>query len=452
MTRAVDPELVPGVVIGLDWDEEGGWCAAVGPGGRVLGDWVEVTSTAAGADDVLALAQRHREATGALPPVLVEATRRPLLYELRARGLQVEMVSANIVSPPRKGKGRRRAKSDKADARRIGQHYGIDRHAFHPLPSPTPLGVRITLLARQERQARLLAQQAAARARSLLAEYYPAPLRCWNVADLCDDEVAARVLLEAPTPDLGRALSFERLVEIVRATGKASWVEKEAERAYNALQYPFLTYPSEQVVSAYAESLTAALTTLLPAVQQHLQLESRLKVAVKEHPFWDLLQPAVGTGPKIVGRLIAEMGDDVGRFASANQLAAFAGTIPIPNESNTRGRPVRRDVKGNGLHQAFWDWSEVARQYSPGAMQLYWTKRRAGDHHSTAIRKVAARLTRRAFHCVANGVVWDEDKVWPNAPTLAEARAFRDEVKPTLTQRVRKHTPRALPEVAEGAA
>lgn len=31
--------------------------------------------------------------------------------------------------------------------------------------------------------------------------------------------------------------------------------------------------------------------------------------------------------------------------------------------------PGRRSVKGNRLHQAYWDWASAAMLWSPGAME-----------------------------------------------------------------------------------
>ncbi len=65
----------------------------------------------------------------------------------------------------------------------------------------------------------------------------------------------------------------------------------------------------------------------------------------------------------------------------------------------------RRDVKGNRLHRAMWDWAEVSRKNSPGSRAFCWGRRNDGDRHATAIRKVAFKLAVRLHYCIQNSVV-----------------------------------------------
>lgn len=449
--RRKEPDPLPphvrrDVVVGFDWDEEGGWYAVVGEFGAVL-DVGEVNNTPDGVAALLRVFDEYTDALGRKPALTVEATRRPMLAALADAGIHVRMISANLLHESTKVKGRRKPKTDRADAIKIATRFRSNAVEFHPLPRPSGASTRITLLAREEVKTGRYTRQLAARVRSLLVEYYPAPLLCWSTTDLADDEVAARVLLAAPTPPLGKALSLEDIVEIVRSTGKRSFVEKEATDAHAALQRDLLRYSDHTAEAAYGEALTALLPILIDSIQHRKRLEKLLKEEVKKHPFYDLLSPAVGTGFRVLSRLIGEVTDDPERFKRSTQLAAFAATAPVPIESHSRGKPVRREVKGNALHRAMWDWAEVARMRSPGAMQYYWVRRDKGDQHPTAIRKVAYKLTVRAHHCIRTGAVWDEQTAWTNAPTLEEARAYAAEVRAKLAARRPPRKKRNLPEL-----
>jgi len=446
----------PEEVLGFDWDEEGGVYAVVGRRGKRLADG-EVTSTPDGLRQLLATLDEYRDpATGEQPVVVVEMTRRPVLRALMDHGVTVHGINAGTLHGLRAG--RKKTKSDLNDATWLARRYRTDPTDFRPISAYSADAYGITLLSRQEKDSAVRAQRAAGRVRSLLAEFYPAPLGAWKTSDLFDDPVAATVLLAAPTPEEGRALTLPQITELVRSTGKPSYIADEAEKAYKAMQREFLTY-DEQTVVQYGKSLTVHLEGLLGNIHEHAALDKQLVTACKKHPFMPLVKGAVGSGPKVIARLIGEIGDErttlqedgvrlLRRFPTADGFAAFAGVSPLDQSSHSHQEHVRRDVKGNRLHRALWDWAEIARQHSAGPMHFYWSRREAGDHHSTAIRKVAFKLAIRLHRCLTREEPWVEAKAWPSAPPMQEARQKRDEVKKIIAKRNRPGNKRPTPSPA----
>ncbi|MGW5151736.1 transposase [Rhodococcus koreensis] len=55
-----------------------------------------------------------------------------------------------------------------------------------------------------------------------------------------------------------------------------------------------------------------------------------------------------GLGPILAARVLAEVGDDPARFATANGLRAFAGTAPITRASD----PFTQHQGATSPHQA----------------------------------------------------------------------------------------------------
>lgn len=428
--------------IGCDWDEEGCWWAVVTDYGNVV-DTDQVASTPDGLSDLLDVIRRHVDPdSGELPVLALESTRRPLFRALQDAGVEVVGISANNLWGTRAG--RKKSKSDKNDAIKIARHYRSDTSDYHPLPRRTEMGTALALLARQEKDAAINAQRDAARVRSILAEFYPGPLGCWSVSDLKGRLSGARVLLAAPTPAQGRALTLEEITAIIKATGKKSACNSEAAKAYGAMSRTFVQYPPE-VEEHFARTLTVALQTLEHSVIAWTSLKAELQPLVKTHPYWNLIKPAVGAEWRVIARLIGEMSDDPNRFPTLDELAAFAGTSPLDNSSHSRQDMKRRDVKGNRLHRALWDWAEVSRKNSPGAKALYWNRRKAGDGHATAIRKVAFKITVRLHYCLQNNIVWDEAMAWPHAPSKADAEALRVEVKALIAKKRKPRGSRPTP-------
>ena len=142
-----------------------------------------------------------------------------------------------------------------------------------------------------------------------------------------------------------------------------------------AFQRQRLQY-AEGLEAAYGEVLVGLLREIKAALDNREALDEAVRVRVEKHFVWDLLSPAPGAGPSVISRVAAEMGDDPTRFEDKGGLAAFAGVAPKMHQSGEfTGLPGRRQVKGNRLHQAFWDWASSAVMWSPGAMEYYWAHR-----------------------------------------------------------------------------
>lgn len=93
-------------------------------------------------------------------------------------------------------------------------------------------------------------------------------------------------------------------------------------------------------------------------------------------------------------RLLAEWGDDRGRYAEAADVQALGGTSPVPWESGRYAKAHRRYacVKPlrNALHQFAWQ----STQKEPWALAYYQRKRREGKSHPMAVRALANQWTR----------------------------------------------------------
>lgn len=74
-----------------------------------------------------------------------------------------------------------------------------------------------------------------------------------------------------------------------------------------------------------------------------------------------------GIGPGVGARLLAEIGDDRKRFATAGGLKAYAGAAPITRASGKRKYVGRRFVKNNGLNHAGYLWAFATLTHSKGA-------------------------------------------------------------------------------------
>jgi transposase len=132
------------------------------------------------------------------------------------------------------------------------------------------------------------------------------------------------------------------------------------------------------------------------------------------HPLAQVLRSAPGLGPVLAARVLAEIGDDPSRFATANGLRAFAGTAPVTRSSG-RSRSIRaRKIRNKRLADACHWWAFAALTKSAGARAHYDRRRAAGDGHNAALRNLAHKLLGRLWWCLRTGQLWDEQIKYSN--------------------------------------
>lgn len=114
-----------------------------------------------------------------------------------------------------------------------------------------------------------------------------------------------------------------------------------------------------------------------------------------------ILSSAPGLGPVLAARVLAEVGDDPARFASAAGLRAFAGNALVTRASGrshyVKARKIRNKRLGDACH--WWAFATLTR--SAGARAHCDRRRAAGDPHNAALRNLANKLLGRLWWCLA---------------------------------------------------
>jgi hypothetical protein len=156
----------------------------------------------------------------------------------------------------------------------------------------------------------------------MLREYYPAALAAFG-ADLAGREALA-VLATAPSPDRGRRLSQARLESLLRKTGRQRNVAATAVKIRATLASEQLT-ARPGVVAAYAASASALIGVLSAMAEQTEVLARQVEQGFGQHPDAEiyLSQPGLRV---ILGAMLAEFGDDPGRYADAKSRKNYAPT------------------------------------------------------------------------------------------------------------------------------
>jgi transposase len=162
--------------------------------------------------------------------------------------------------------------------------------------------------------------------------------------------------------------------------------------------------------------MLALLVQLQAACTATDDLAQAVEEAFPQHPDAEIILSFPGLGVQLGARVLAEIGDDRGRFADARGLKAYAGSSPITPASGKKASITRRWVKNDRLNHAGYLWAFSALRASPGATAHY---RRRRDEHAAAQRNLFNRMLGQMFHCLQRRERFDENTAFP--PALAAA-------------------------------
>jgi transposase len=119
--------------------------------------------------------------------------------------------------------------------------------------------------------------------------------------------------------------------------------------------------------------------------------------------------------------VLAEIGDDRGRFVDARALKAYAGSAPITRASGKSVSVTRRRIKNDRLAAAGWVWAFGAATHCEPARLHYRQRREHGDRHAAANRHLFNKLIGQLYHCLQHHQTFDSGKAFPLLVSSAAA-------------------------------
>jgi len=404
------------ITCGIDWAEAHHDVAVMDQDGLILGRLKIDTGMGGFGQQRHQLAEHSDDPVSV--PVAIETDKNLIVVALQAAGLTVHAINPRAVARYRERHGQAGKKSDPGDAAMLADVLRTDRHQHRALPEISHSGQAVKVLARQHQEAVWTLHQTTSRLRSVLLEFYPQALQAFpNLKH----KAALTVLAAASTPELGTKMTSRRLVGLLHRCGRRNDTSLVTQ-ILSDLKTPALRQPA-QVELALGHTVIALLgiiTAMHTAVEQ---LETALDAEFDPHPMATILRSAPGLGAVLGARVLAEVGDDRARFATASGLRAFAGTAPVTRASGRTRYVKARKVRNKRLADACHWWAFAALTKSPGAREHYDRRRAAGDHHNAALRNLANKLLGRLWWCLQNNEPWDEQAAWPRISTPTEAAA-----------------------------
>jgi len=177
------------------------------------------------------------------------------------------------------------------------------------------------------------------------------------------------------------------------------------------------------VTAAYAATVRAQVALISALNTQITKLEAQVVEHFGRHPDAERYRSQPGLGEVLAARVLAEFGDDPGRYAGARSRKNYAGTSPITQASGKRRVVLARYARNHRLADALHQQAFCALTASAGARAYYDRLRARGIGHHAALRQLANRLVGILHGCLKTGTTYNETTAWNHHPTHPQPAA-----------------------------
>jgi len=400
---------------GIDWADQHHDAVVIDEAGKRVGT-THVAHSAEGLDTLVTFLKGSGDVADHPDHLacIVETNRGLLITALLEAGLPVYPVNPKTVDRHRKPAG---AKTDAIDAYLLARTGRSDLADLRRLTPDSPLIAELKALTRDQdtliqSQTRLVNQLTAC-----LKAYYPVAV---DLFGKLQQPTTLAFLQAFPTLEQARAASVEQITAVLKGAGHPT-AETKARQIHARVRQPQLA--ADPIVTRTKTRLMLTLVgqvrVLLPEIAAYDEEITRLFRLHSDSRAFASLPRA---GQRLAPRLLAEWGDDRGRYTDAASVQALAGTAPVPFQSGNFAKAHRRYACNKPLRNALQQFAWQSTQKEAWALTYYQRKRREGKSHSMAVRALANQWVRLIY------AVWSKRETYDPATFLAAQQA---------------HTPRA---------
>ena len=121
-------------------------------------------------------------------------------------------------------------------------------------------------------------------------------------------------------------------------------------------------------------------------------------------------QSLPGAGAALAPRLLAALGSQRDRYASAEEVQKYSGIAPVTERSGKKKWVHFRWACPKFLRQSFHEWAEHSIAQSLWARAYYQQLRDRGKEHHAAVRALAFKWIRSVFRCWQDRAAYDENR------------------------------------------
>jgi hypothetical protein len=258
------------------------------------------------------------------------------------------------------------------------------------------------------------------RLRHQLLEYFPAALDAFDDLDAPD---ALELLAKAPDPERARKLTRAQVSAALKRARRRD-IPGKATAVLAALRSEQLAQPAA-LTAAYAATVRSLVALITVLNEQAKILEEEVREHFGRHPDAEIIMSQPGLGHVLGARVLAEFGDDPGRYRDGKSRRNYAGTSPVTRASGKKTTVIARFVRNDRLADALHAQAFAALNASPGARACYDELRARGIGHNDALRRLANRLVGILHGCLKTRTPYNETTAWghrgkqPSSPAAA---------------------------------
>lgn len=401
---------------GIDWASDHHDVAIIDDDGRLLAKR-RISDDPPGFRLLLEMLAEHGAGPDSPVPIAIETARGLLPAAIIAAGYPVFSINPLAASRYRDRHSVSRAKSDPGDALVLANILRTDHDQHRAVPDDSESIRALKVLARAQQDAVWDRQRLQTQLKAVLHDYFPAALAAFPQLSA---PVARELIMANPRPQAAARLHRSTVRAAVVRGGRQRNIDREVERIVAGLRTEQLRQP-ELVEEAMAQQARALVRALDTAVANEAELQEAMTAIFNAHRHAEVILSFPGLGPVLGSRLLAEIGDDPNRFATARGLKAFAGTAPVTRASGARRSVMTRVICNKRLGQVGYLWALSLLTASPGARAHYQRRRDRGDNYSAAARNLANRYFGLLHHCLQTGQLYDERRAFPQPTETAHA-------------------------------
>jgi transposase len=388
--------------VGLDWATTDHAVCVIDEDGGIQARFM-ISHSAAGMTELIGRLRKLQE-LGELR-VAIERPSGLVVDTLVDAGFAVVPIHPNVVKAARPRYSAAPGKSDVGDAYLLADLLRTDGHRFRTLAPPSDETKALRGRVRLRDDLVLQRVGLANRLRALLEDSWPGAAVIF--ADV-DSVIALDFLEQYPTPQSAARLGEKRLAAFLTRQGYCG--HRSVHDLLARLRGAAVSVAGELEAQAKGECVRALVAVLRPLVMQIAVLTNAISRAVETHPDGPIFTSLFRHGRVCAAQILAEMGDERGRYVSADHLAAEGGTAPVTSQSGKHRGVTFRWACNKHLRAALTRLADNSRKTSPWAVAVYQRARDRGCDHPHAIRILARAWTRILWRCWQDRVPYDVNK------------------------------------------
>ncbi len=385
-----------GVFIGVDWGNSHHQLCVVDAQGRIV-------DQGRYAHDVTGVQALHDKLRGhaVIVGIAIERAEGLLVESLQQQGHRLFCVSPKMSSRARERYRLAPTKSDAFDAFVLADSLRHEHRHWRCLAVASPLLAELRALTRDRERIVANQRDVENQLRAVVLAYHPGVLHLFSSLDR---DITLAFLRDYPTPEQAGRVGVARMAAFCARHGYSGRTKPEllVDRLRPAL---LSAAPGTTAGKAFSALL---FLTQLELLNTHVRvITKRIRELLAHHPDAPIFLSFPGMGHVTAATMLAEMGEDRGRFPTAQVLLAETGTAPVTRSSG-RSHTVRFRYAANKRmrHSIDW-WTFVSVRDNDWAHEAYDQARARGQHHNRALRGIGARWTRILWRCWTDHTTYD---------------------------------------------